>query len=215
MRPLSIHEGRDNSLLLILLEIHSDVKDPKILDCTYNTGKMWKDLYSFNPIRMDIDPRFGHDIVGSFDAIPLEDNSLDIIIFDPPHLPTNAASKNSSKIWKDTYGITESGEGREGDNISDMFLPFLKEAKRVLVDGGIVLAKIADIVHNHKYQWHHIHFIETAWSLNMTACDVVIKKDPNAGNLKSSKWENVKHFRKCHCYWIVIRNGTRCEAKKK
>lgn len=91
-----------------------------------------------------------------------------------------------------------------------MFLPFLLDAKRVLCDSGLILCKIADLTHNHKYQWQHVEFINTVISVGMIACDLIIKVRNN--KLTSSKWENVKHFRKNHCYWIVVRNSNKCEA---
>lgn len=204
--------GRDSDAIPILLDIHCSSKSPRILDCTYNTGKMWKGL-SYDVVRMDINPELDVDVVGDFTAIPLEDASFDCIVFDPPHLPTNAASKNSSKIYEKTYGITDKGEGREGDNVSDMFKPFLIEAKRVLKKDGIVLAKLADIIHNHRYQWHQVDFIQAVREVGMTACDMMVKCDPNAGKLTSSKWKNVRHLRRSHCYWIVVRNSKSCECK--
>lgn len=105
--------------------------------------------------------------------MPFVDKLFDVMVFDPPHLPANAASTNSSKIWEKTYGITADDELRKCNNISNLFLPFLKEAKRVLVKEGIILAKIADIVHNHKYQWHHVDFINASKEVEMTPCDML------------------------------------------
>ncbi|MFA5557835.1 MAG: hypothetical protein WDA59_00020 [Methanofastidiosum sp.] len=214
---MSIFAGKDNELLPILIDIHSDNNNPVILDCTYNKGTMWKGImHHYNVTTMDIDESYKVDYVADFRNMPFSNKSFDIIIFDPPHLPTNAATENSSKIWEERYGINnKSGMGRDGDNVSEMFLPFLLEAKRILKDGGIVLAKISDIIHNHRYQWQHIDFISAVKKINMTPCDMVIKADPSAGNLKSSKWKNIKHFRKCHCYWIVARKSSRCESKNK
>lgn len=211
MRHKTVLNGYDYEALDILISIHCAVKNPKILDCTYNTGKMWKKS-SYKPIRMDINPDLELDVVGDFAKMPFENESFDIIVFDPPFLPTNAASKNSSKIWEKQYGITASGEGREGENINGMFLPFLKEAKRVLRHNGIILSKIADLVHNHKQQWQQVSYINAVMETGMTPCDMLIKCDPNAGNLTSSKWKNVKHLRKAHSYWIVTRKG-KCEKK--
>lgn len=211
-RYKTVLNGHDYEALDILISIHCAVEDPKILDCTYNTGKMWKKS-SYKPVRMDINADLELDIVGDFTKMPFENESFDIIVFDPPHLPTNAASENSSKIWEKQYGITSEGEGREGDNVNGMFLPFLKEAKRVLKHGGIVLAKIADLVHNHRQQFQQVDFINAVREVGMTPCDMMIKCDPNAGNLTSSKWKNVKHLRKSHCYWIVVRNSNKCEVK--
>ena len=91
---------------------------------------------------------------------------------------------------------------------------FSKFEGTVLKIGGIVLAKIADIVHNHHYQWQQVDFINAVREVGMTPCDMMIKCDPCAGSLQSSKWNNVKHLRKAHCYWIVVRNSKRCEVKK-
>lgn len=206
----SVLVGKDNEVIPILLELHA-IENPYILDCTYNTGKMWKNL-NYNVHKMDINSNYEVDTVGDFTKMPFENDSFDVIVFDPPHLPANAASKNSSKIFEEKYGITND-IARKGDNVSNLFPLFLLEAKRVLNKEGIVLAKIADLVHNHKYQWQHVDFINEVTKLNMTACDLMIKCDPSAGNLKSNKWKNFKHLRKAHCYWIVVRKSNRCEKK--
>lgn len=213
MRCKSVLLGKDSEALSTLLTIHCGVPQPAILDCTYNTGVMWRGS-PLKPHRMDINPEFDVDTVGDFTAMPFGANTFDVIVFDPPHLPTNAASEGSSKIWLKRYGITnEKSVGRDGDNVTALFKPFLLEAKRVLMDdSGIILAKIADLTHNHRYQWQQVAFVNAAQEVSMTACDMLIKCDPSAGNLTSSKWVQVKHLRKAHCYWIVVRNSRRCES---
>ena len=180
---------------------------------------MWrgiKDAYRVSTL--DIDPKYNTDFVGDFrnlsEIVPLA--SYDVLVFDPPHLPTTAASENSSGIWKEQYGLTD-GEntGRDGDNVSELFLPFFREAAKVLRPDGVVLCKIVDIIHNHRYQWQHVDLINAARDAGMTACDMLVKTDPCGGNLKSSLWKNVHHLKRNHCYWIVVRNSTKCEARKK
>ena len=51
----------------------------------------------------------------------------------------------------------------------------MREAYRVLRDEGILLAKIADYVHNHRYQWAHVELIKAGQEVGFTACDCVIK----------------------------------------
>ena len=211
-RSLSVMNGKDTDVLPILIELHSSSLNPKILDCTYNKGTMWKGL-SYKPTRMDINPVFDLDVVGDFKNMPFPDKSYDVIVFDPQFLPSDGARGKASKIWETTYGITDSPD-REGDNVSGLFEPFIKEAKRVLVEDGIILAKMCDIIHNHRYRWQHIDLILAAQKEGLTACDMMIKCDPQAGKLMSSKWQNVRHLRKAHCYWIVIRNSNRCEIRR-
>jgi ubiquinone/menaquinone biosynthesis C-methylase UbiE len=171
---------------------------------------MWKGL-QYKVVRCDLSLEFPQDTQADFGHIPFRNDSFDVVVFDPPHLPTHAASKNSSNIWKSRYGITDNAlYGRNLDNVSGMFLPFLTEAHRILKPNGIILAKIADITHNHTYQWQHVDFIHSIQLANLTPCDLLIKVDPNAGNLKSSKWTNTYHLRKAHSFWIVARNGN-CE----
>jgi len=212
MRPLSIIEGRDSDVIPLIINIHApSITNLKILDCTYNTGKMWKNT-QFQPLRLDIDTKLEVDVFGDFTSLPFINEVFDVIVFDPPHLPTHAASPNSSQIYKTHYGITDDDPLRDGDNITPLFEPFLKEAKRILKPKGIILAKLIDLVHNHQYQWHHIDFINCVKKIGLTPCDLVIKSDPMSANLKSSKWENVFHFRRKHTYWIIVRKGS-CEAK--
>lgn len=211
--PESIVHGKDWEVLNTLIRMHSPVPNPRILDSTHNRGSMWKGCAYYPCVRADISSEHRVDVLADFCHMPFADGSFDCIVFDPPHLPTNAATTNSSRIWESRYGITSEDTMRAGDNVSPMFQPFLAEAKRVLVHGGIVLAKIADLTHNHRYQWQHVDFINDVRSSGMTPCDCIIKADPNAGNLKSSLWKNVKHVRKAHCYWIVVRNSSACENR--
>jgi hypothetical protein len=213
-RPYSSIFGNDPEALKILLDVHA-IENPKILDCTYNKGKMWRGIKeNYNIKTLDIDPSYNTDYIGDFRNISFIAEKFDVLIFDPPHLPTNAASENSSGIWKQ-YGLTgDDGTGRTGDNVSDLFIPFFIEAKKILNDDGVIFCKIVDIVHNHKYQWQHIDLITAAQAQGMTACDMLIKTDPCGGNLKSNLWKNVYHLKRNHCYWIVIRNSAKCEKRK-
>lgn len=212
-RGSSVVLGRDKDVLPLLITTHA-VPQPRILDVTYNRGVMWKGT-PYTPHRADISREFSPDADTISDCrdMPFPADSWDVIVFDPPHLPSAVASANSSGIERRQYGLDTSGDYRQGDNIDPLFRPFLREAKRVLTQDGIVLAKLADFVHNHKYQWSHVAFIQAAIAEGMTPCDVVIKADPTAGNLKSSKWQHVHHLRRGHAYWIVIRRDARCERK--
>lgn len=208
-RPKSVVMGRDNACIPLLLDMHA-VPDPIILDACYNTGKMWKGL-PYKVTSMDIDPVMKCDFTASFTDMPFADDSFDVVAFDPPHLPNANASNNRTTGLADVYGIRVQDDMRAADHVGGMFTPFLLEARRVLRPSGIVIAKIADLVHNHAYQWQHVDFIEAARATEgMTPCDLIVKVDPASANLSSSKWQKVHHFRRAHLYWIVIRKG-KCE----
>ena len=202
-RPSSVVYGRDSKVIPKLLQVHA-VENPRILDVTYNRGAMWKNT-PYRPTTMDIDRRFDVDRHGDCRFIPWPDESFDVIAFDPPHLPRSCSQPNSDADVKRTrFGVSE------GEDVSEMFEPFLREARRVLAKRGIVIAKIADLIHgSNDYLWTHVDFIDAARSAGMTPCDMIVKIDPSAASLSSPSWKTVKHFRRAHCYWIVVRKARR------
>jgi len=203
----TVLDGNDSQVLSILLEIHA-VPNPVILDCTYGLGVMWQDCNYWPRYRFDIRQLHYVNTVADFCAIPLPDNVCDVIVFDPPHLPAHTTKFH----WVGRYGVTDD-PARAGDNVISLFYPFLLEARRVLRPDGIVLAKIADIVHNHRYQWQQVAFVNACLRARLTPCDMLIKvRNPGP---KSSKWKKQYHLHKAHCYWIVVRNSNRCERRKR
>lgn len=210
IRYKTVLQGIDPEAIELLLAVHCPLKTPDILDCTFNVGCMWRGL-DRAPVRLDINTALDVDVVADFTRLPFRNASFDVLVFDPPHLPVAAASRGSSKMWERHYGITIRGMGWDGDDVSKMFRPFLREAKRVLRPKGLILAKIIDLVHNHRQQWQQVAFVNAVRKVGLTPCDMLIKCDPSAGNLHSSKWRKINHLRKAHCYWIVVRNSHKCE----
>jgi hypothetical protein len=79
----------------------------------------------------------------------------------------------------------------------------------VLKPGGLLLAKITDMVNNHRSNWAHSDFIRMAEEAGFTVCDLIIKI--RNGPMLSDKWKEAHLARKRHCFWIVCRNSTSCE----
>lgn len=160
MEFASVGYFSDGEIISNILKIHA-VESPRILDVTYNSGKMWKSL-DLVPIKCDINPEYKVDVVSDFMEIPFKDKSFDVIVFDPPFLPVHADSEFSDRGYVKRYGLSSKySRGRDGDNVSPMFIPFLIESKRILAERGILICKLADLVHNHKYQWQHVNFINS------------------------------------------------------
>ncbi len=212
-RPSSVFMGRDYELLPLLFEFYAPLARV-VRDVTANTRRMWKGVQLGDMVDVqwyDIDPTVTPDVVCSWNALPDYANSVDVLVFDPPHLPVAAASPKSLKGFVQRYGLKQSVQS---DNIQGIFPAFLQEAQRVLKQDGLIFAKIKDYVHNHHYQWNLSKFITTIESIGyLTPCDLIIKKDPSAGNLQSGRWKHAFHARNAHCYWLVIRKG-KCEPKK-
>ena len=207
----SVRMGRDPQLLDDMLAFYAP-EARRIIDVCCNARRMWKgSANAHRVVGYDIDPAMNPDVVAGWDALPDEDASVDVLVYDPPHMPVAAASPKSLQRYAKDYGL---GRSCGGDNVAELHAPFLAEAKRVLRPDGLVFAKIKDYIHNHRYQWNLEYFNAAVRATCLTPCDLIIKRDPCGGNLKSGRWQVAHHAKNVHCYWVVVRNG-RCEPKKK
>jgi hypothetical protein len=171
---------------------------------------MWIGINKSEVVFCDLDPSMSPDICCDFTRLPFADGSISLLIFDPPHLPVAAGTEKSLRHFVDNYGLSSS---LRADNIAGYFRPFLEQARRVLMKDGLIFVKLCDFVHNHRYQWSLVDLIcAVRQTEGLTACDLIVKKDPSAGNLASGKWKESHHARRSHCYWIIVRKG-KCESK--
>lgn len=207
-RPVSVIEGRDPRVLQTMLDFYAP-PGAVVLDVTANRRRMWEGVSWSGPVTyVDVDPAMEPDIVADFRALPHPAASVDVLVFDPPHLPAAGGSAASDAQMRRDYGLAGS---LKADNVASYFPPFLAEAARVLRPGGVVFAKLKDYVHNHRYQWMLVEWVIAVRATpGLTPCDLIVKRDPCGGNLKSGRWKRAHHARNAHCWWAVVRKG-RCE----
>jgi len=213
MRIESVWVGKDAPLLDSMFEFYAP-NARRVIDVCCNKKRMWAKSWWGGMgvvVGYDADPLTKPDVVAKWDSLPDRDQSVDVLVYDPPHLPLAAASKKSLAHYKSDYGLESSVAG---DNIGAMHAPFLMEARRVLKPDGLIFAKIKDYIHNHKYQWNLELFNSAVRAVGLIPCDLIIKRDPCGGNLKSGRWEKAHHAKNVHCYWVVVRNSKYCEPKK-
>lgn len=210
-RPISsVWTGTDSDLLETMLRFYPVIDPDPILDATYNTGRIWGD--SQRPVvSMDIDPRYNTDIIADNRDMPIEDESFAVVIYDPPHVGPQGRDKSKKRFDVDFGATVECGKEQDW-NLSYLYPPFLDEAMRVLKPDGLLLAKITDMVNNHRSKWPHCDFMQMADDAGFTVCDLIVKV--REGPMKSTKWKRAHHARKRHCFWIVCRKSTRCELSR-
>lgn len=211
-RPSSVIHGRDSDGLTLALPFYVG-GDGTVIDVTAGTRKMWANVqWPGHTVFADIDPAVQPDVVCSWDAVPYHDASFDAIVFDPPHLPAAAASPASLQQYIKDYGLVYGHKDEIGP--AALFHPFLVEACRLLRPDGVVLAKLKDYVHNHRYQWTLTAWVDAVRRIEgLTPCDLIVKVDPCGGNLKSGRWQKAYHVRNSHCWWAIVRKG-RCEPRR-
>jgi len=202
----SVWYGDDPELLEHLLNFYPRKTPRKILDASVNTGRFWKG--SKRPVTgLDIDPRYRPTVVGDNTNMPFSAESFDVVVYDPPHIPNQG--KDKSKDFNTRFGLVLRSSKENHYTFSHTFPPFVREAFRVLKPEGILLCKITDYVHNHRYQWAHIEFINAAREVGLMPCDCIIKV--RKGPIVDPKWKTAHHSRRQHCYWLVFRKSKKCE----
>lgn len=202
----SVWFGDDAELLEKMLRFYPKKSPRDILDATVNVGRFWKGTKR-KIVGMDIEKKFKPDIVADNTAMPCKDESFDVVVYDPPHIPN--VGNEGIKDFGDRFGLVVKSSIENGYNFTHTFRPFLNEAYRVLRPKGILFCKIADYVHGHRYQWAHLEFVKAAQELGFTACDCIVKV--RKGPITDPRWKKAHHARRQHCYWLVFRKSNKCE----
>ncbi|MXY66597.1 MAG: hypothetical protein F4206_09910 [Gammaproteobacteria bacterium] len=204
----SVWEAGDPELIERMLDFYPTIPPEPILDSTYNAGRFWKG--SNRPVvSMDIDPQYKPDIVGDNRKMDgVADTSFGVVVYDPPHVGPQGRDKSRKRFDVD-FGATMQCGKDEDWTLSYLYPPFLAQAKRVLKPEGLLLAKITDMVNNHRSRWAHCDFMRMADEAGFTVCDLIVKV--RNGPMVSDKWRTAHHARKRHCFWIICRNGNSCE----
>ncbi len=211
--PLSsVWTGGDAELLEAMLKFYPTIPAEPILDATFNAGRMWKGSKR-QVVSMDIDPRYKPMIVDdNREMTEVSSESYGVVVYDPPHVGPQGRDKSSKRFDVDFGATVECGK-EQNWNLSYLYPPFLKQAKRVLKPEGMLFAKITDMVNSHRSKWPHVDFMRMAEEAGFTVCDLIVKI--RNGPMVSTKWKTAHHARKRHCFWIVCRNSVNCEREVK
>jgi len=206
-QPLpSIWDGEDSDLIERMLAFYPHEKPKRILDATVNTGRFWQGTKR-KIVGLDIASVHHPSVVGDNTKMPFADRRFDVIVYDPPHVPNQG--KDDQKDFTTRFGLGGRSPKEHGYNFSYLYPDFVREAYRVLRVDGILFCKITDYIHNHRYQWAHVDFVQAAVAVGFCACDCIIKV--RKGPIVDPKWKTAHHSRRQHCYWLVFRKSDKCE----
>jgi SAM-dependent methyltransferase len=200
------HGEEDAELLERLLQFYPRKAPELILDATVNGGRFWRNS-SREVIGLDIDQRHRPNICGDNTRMPFRSDFFEAVIYDPPHIPNQG--RDRTKDFNSRFGLGARAAKEHSYTFAHTYPAFMREAYRVLRQDGVLLAKIADYVHNHRYQWAHVQLIEAGQRVGFMPCDCIIKV--RKGPIIDPKWRVAHHSRRQHCYWIVFRKSHSCE----
>ena len=169
-------------------------------DITYGNGAFYKTIPE--PIhKFDIDPQTDDTIQADSKHIPLPDESLRSIIYDPPFLTYIKQGRDHGSIMSKRFG----GYWRYDELAAD-YQGTLFEAYKKLDRKGILVVKCQDIIHNHKLHPTHINIVE--WGKECFRLkDLFILHKPHRMPLpeKAGEAKRVQqHARIHHSYFLVL-----------
>jgi len=180
----------------------------KIIDCdpTYSIGNFYNKTGISRPKhKFDIVPAEGVQY-GDSRNLPLENNSIACMIFDPPFLATTGASlksnEDNNKINK-RFGVYPSET-----ELHKFYSDSLKEAYRVLMPKGILIFKCQDKVSGGKQYFSHCFIKEQAEATGFYPKDLFILL---AKNRIVADWQlkSQKNARKFHSYFWVFEKSNK------
>ena len=203
----------NSELIKSILKLH--VPNNQI-DCdpTCSKGIFYKDTNIEPPrLRFDLIPQTEGCLQADCRHLPIEDDSLNCIMFDPPFvicsgpsLKTNKQGQNIISKRFSSFSIPLS--------LYNFYSDSLREFYRILKNGGVLIVKCQDTVSSSVQYMSHVYIHNMAVKCGFYPKDLFILNAK--GRLISSKHKNQKHARKYHSYfWVFEKGNKKLEKAKK
>ena len=159
--------------------------------------------------RFDIKPQVDGVLFSDCRNLPLSSGTLQCVMFDPPFLATTGKSltvDNGSNIITKRFGVYPNEQ-----ELHQFYIDAMREAYRVLRDGGILIFKCQDKVSSNKQYMSHVFIMNEAIKLGFYPKDFFILL---AKNRLVADWQakNQRNARTYHCYfWVFEKSGKKVQ----
>jgi len=210
---LSAYTADSSEVFPKILELHVP-DDAKIADVTYGKGIFWKNIdeekYELLATDIDLEKSQKDESVDCRD-LPYDDESLDVVILDPPHIEgyyrnekKQLPGSGSHSSFRESYSNSEviESSGKYHKKVLNMYFDAGKEAYRVLKEEGILIVKIVDEVSANRQELTHIqvtNYYEDRLGFYTKDLFIQVRNtQPSINGLK-----NQIHARKNHSYYMV------------
>ena len=181
------------------------------IDCdpTYSIGAFYNGAEIEAPaLRFDIKPQAEGVIQADARHLPLEDESISCMMFDPPFLATTGKSlmERQGNIINRRFGVFP-----DEQSLHRFYVEAMVEAHRVLKPQGILIFKCQDKVSSGKQYWSHCFIMNEAVKIGFYPKDLFILL---AKNRLVADWQarNQQHARKfCSFFWTFQKSNKRID----
>ncbi len=173
------------------------------IDCdpTFSVGNFYKNGLPKPNYRFDKYPQIKGVVEATSDNIPLENESCNVIMFDPPFV-INGYLKETGIITKRFTSF------KHWNELKEMYNGSLKEFYRILKNGGIVIFKCQDIVSSGKNHFSHCWIINEALRFGFYPKDLFLLLAKN----RLTDGREQQHARKYHSYFWVFEKS-KCKVE--
>lgn len=187
---------------ILKLHCETDIE----LDPTYSVGGFYKKGIRQPKFKFDVILRKPGVIKAAAEALPVEDNLVSTMIFDPPFLATKGKSLDCPVHAGQNKTVRRFGWYPTEKELFLFYRDALVEFKRVLKPKGVLIFKCQDKVSSGKQYMSHNFIINCAENLGYYTKDMFILL---AKNRMIPRWQtlNQKHARKFHSYFLVFENN--------
>lgn len=157
---LAAHNWKSNAELIIDLRKlgYIGFRD-EVLDPTYGKGNWWKKWKPPHFTGSDINPDkspVGYSV--DFTNMPWEDESFDVVTFDPPYIAQGGRTTSGIQHFLDSFGLHD--VPRTPEECQQLINDGITEAWRVLRSEGRLMVKCKDYVNGGRL-WHGTHYTLT------------------------------------------------------
>lgn len=167
------------------------------LDPTYSKGVFYKNV-SEPRLKFDLKPQVEGVQQANCCDLPIESNSLQSIIFDPPFVAA-IPKKEATGIITMRFGFYRNVQ----NELWGMYHKALKEFHRILKHNGILVFKCQDVIDSSKQYLSHVEIINVAFCLGFYPKDLFVLLVKS--RLMSPNMRKQQHARKFHSYFLVFK----------
>lgn len=192
----SVCRGNSAACIQDIFQLHFSEAE-SVADVTYGAGRFWKWDHGLNIVGLDLAPNRGAAIGADYRHIPLQDKSIDVLVYDPPFIFTRGI-RAWIELRTGDYGQKPKGP----KDLREHTLAVFHEARRVARKGMIL--KGMDPIANKPYWW----LTETL--MDIGACglqpeDMLVQIGTGNPVVIDPRWKNQYHFRRVHTYYIIYK----------